>query len=269
MEARNLLLYLSIKYRGNWDKIYEAIKRKEDVKEDDVNLARQETKSKYITIIDSDYPKVLSQIFKPPFVIFYYGDIKNVDDIYKCISVVGSRHSSDYGVAMTRNIVSKLAETKTIISGMASGIDSVAHEAAIHCGGKTVAILGGGIDYCYPKENKKLYEEIKNNHLLLSEYPGNLEPEKEQFPFRNRLIAAFSEATLVTEANSQKSGTLVTVRYALMFGRDVMCVPYCASSGSVCNRLIKEGACLVENATDILQELKKPISETHIEKNIS
>lgn len=259
MEAKNLLLYLSVKYKGNWDKIYEAIKKKENVNEEDINLVTKEIKSKFVTIIDKEYPKVLSQIFKPPFVIYYYGDIHLIDDIYKCISVVGSRNATEYGKRITKSLVSELAKNKIIVSGLAKGIDAIAHESCIDSNGKTVAILGSGIDYCYPKENKELYNKIKNNHLLLSEYPNDLEPEKDYFPLRNRLIAAFSEATIVTEAKDRKSGSLITVRYALMFGRDVMCVPYSASSNSICNRLIKEGACLVETPNDVLDELKKPI----------
>lgn len=268
MEARNILAYLSIKYNGNWDNIYDAIKRKEDIVEDEVNKAIDSVHAKFITIIDEDYPKILNSVFKPPLVLFYYGDLSLISDIYHCISVVGSRKSSMYGELMTRQFVKELSSNKIIVSGLAKGIDSIAHQSSIDNGGKTVAILGSGIDYCYPKENKSLYDKIKEEHLLISEYPGETPPDKAQFPFRNRLIAGLSEITLVTEANDYKSGTLVTVRYALMFGRDVMCIPYHANEKSMCNRLIKEGACLVETPQDVISELKYQMSENSQEKNI-
>ena len=141
-----------------------------------------------------------------------------------------------------------------IVSGLAKGIDSIAHKGAIEGGGKTVAILGSGIDYCYPSENKELYDEIKSSHLLISEYPNKSMPTPEQFPWRNRIIAGLSNTIVVAEAGIH-SGTYITVADGLMNGRNICCVPHMANLNSGCNKLIKEGAALVENAKDVIDEM--------------
>ncbi len=260
MNARQILLYLSLKYEGNWEDIYDAIKRKEPINEDDMLIEISKIKSNVTTLIDDDYPLYLKCIYKPPFVLYYYGDLSLVADIRKCVSYIGTRQMTGYGEEMTRKIVSELSKEKAIVSGLARGIDTVAHETALNHGGKTIGIMGCGIDTYYPKENKQLVERMKKDCLVISEYPGSCEPAKSQFPERNRLIAAMSQVTIVGEAPNARSGTLITVRHALEMGRDVMCVPFPANSSSMCNRLIKEGASLVENAEDILQELRCPLT---------
>ncbi len=255
MKGRDLLTFLSIKYNGQWDEIYEAIRTKRDhIKDDEVNKALANINSKYVTIIDEDYPTCLKDVGKPPFVLFYYGDINLISDNKKCIGVIGMRNCSEYGRKMTKAITNDLAKDFVIVSGMAKGIDSLAHECAITMNGKTVAVLGSGIDNCYPKEKKELYDEIKKNHLLISEYPGLTPPEKDHFPFRNRLIAAFSRAIVLTEAK-YRSGSSITVAYALEMGKSICCVPTHANEESLCNRLISDGARLIEKASDVYDEI--------------
>ena len=125
------------------------------------------------------------------------------------------REMSDYGKKATENFTTQLVkEGYTIVSGMARGVDRIAHKSAIAANGKTIAVLGTGIDYCYPKENRDIYEEMKKNHLVLSEYPWLVAPQKRLFPFRNRIISGLSESLLISEARV-KSGTMITAGYAL------------------------------------------------------
>lgn len=254
MTGREILIYLSIKYKGNWDAVYGAIKRKEPIEETSFNELMAMVKSQTLTILDKSYPAHLKQCYKPPFVLYYYGDLSLLERQYETIAYVGSRKASEYGCKMARIIVGELAKRMVVVSGLARGIDTVAHETAINSKGKTIAILGSGIDYCYPRENKDLYDKIKNEHLLISEYPNHTEPDSSQFPLRNRLIAIFAKSVVVGEAG-MKSGTLITVSYALSSGRDVCCVPYPADLSSACNSLIKQGAKLVESANDVYEEM--------------
>lgn len=252
VKGRDLLIYLSVTYEGDWDKIYDAIKRKEkNFTSEDVDRAVLSIKAKTITLLDNNYPEILKKCYRPPFVLYYYGDLTLIDED-KSISVVGSRNCSPYGEEMTKNIVSVIAKKLAIVSGLARGIDSLAAQTAIDVGGKTIAVLGSGIDYCYPKENWQLYEEIKKNHLLISEYPNLTKPNRENFPMRNRLIAYFSNSLFMAEG-STKSGSFITVSYALEKGSDVFCLPHEANKNSGCNKLIKEGATLVESGEEILQ----------------
>lgn len=254
MTGRDILIYLAMKYKGNWDDIYGAIKRKEPIDDMAFTNLLATLKANAITIIDKNYPDHLKQAHKPPFVLFYYGDLSLLDHPQETVAFIGSRKASEYGKKMARLIVSDLAKKMVIVSGMAKGIDTVAHETAINAKGKTIAVLGSGIDYCYPRENIELYRSIKENHLLISEYPNRVEPDHSQFPLRNRIIAMLAKSVVVGEADL-KSGTLITVSYALSQGRDVCCVPYPADISSACNSLIKQGAKLVENANDVYEEM--------------
>lgn len=254
MSAREILIYLSVKHEGDWNKIYEALSNKESGSEQEIIEVNKSVKSKVLTIIDPDYPDYLKNVFKPPIVLFYYGDISLIKDYKKNVSFIGSRKYSEYGREMTEQLVSTVSEEFNIVSGMAVGIDTIAHKAAINKGNKTVAVLGSGIDFCWPPSNESLYNQLKEKHLVISEYPGNLSPKQEFFPLRNRLVAAFSRACVITEAY-ERSGTSITANYALAYGRDVFCVPYLANKNSLCNRLIAQGAALVETGEQVLDEL--------------
>lgn len=256
LKARDLLLYLVIKYEGRYDDILFAIQNKLPFEKTEAIGIGKKVKSKYVTIMDSDYPKCLKNVYHPPLVLFYYGDLSLLDDIDKNVAVVGSRNYSPYGEKMTKEIVTSLSSNFNIVSGLAKGIDSIAHSACIKNKGKTIGILGCGIDYIYPKENYELIEEVKNNHLLISEYPNVIPPQKDNFPLRNRLIACVSKGVIITEA-SVRSGTMITASHAVCQGKEVLCVPYTAESHSGCNHLIKEGAYLIEDADDALAILKK------------
>ena len=187
--------------------------------------------------------------------LFYYGDISWTHiPKYRPIAVIGSRKCSEYGVNATRKIVSEIADEFPILSGLALGIDAIAAEETIKAGGKTIAVIGSGLDICYPSENKELYKVIKENHLLISEYPDGTPPNPDSFPMRNRIIAGLADTVIVTEAGF-RSGTSITVNFALMEGKNILCVPYPLNSESTCNRLIKEGAFMVENGQDVRESM--------------
>jgi DNA processing protein len=255
IKGRDIIIFLAVKYKGDWNAIYQAIKQKELVEEPDVKQALASIKCHVVTIIDEDYPEALKKIYKPPFVLFYYGDLGLAHMMEKSIAVIGSRLPSSYGQTMTKKITHELIEEGLIIvSGLAKGIDATAHQTTLQYGGKTIAILGSGIENCYPKENLTLYEAIKEGHLLLSEYPHYALPDKQNFPWRNRIIAGLSNGVFVAEAK-QKSGTLITVGYALYLGKDVYVLPHQANTDNSTNQLIKDGAILVESGKDILEQL--------------
>lgn len=253
-DSHDKIIALALKYKGDWNQIYKACRTGEDV-EDSYFEMIDTMPFKATTLIDEDYPQFLKHVRNPPIVLFYYGDLSIIRDYYNNISVVGSRECSEYGQEMTKQIAGDLAKRGyVIVSGLARGIDGIAHRAAIDSGGKTVAILGCGIDYCYPADNQDLYDIIKKDHLLLSEYPFDATPYPSNFPFRNRIIAGMGKTVLVTEA-APRSGSLVTATLALMMNADVMCVPHQAGTNSECNQLIKNGAILVESADDVIEQM--------------
>ncbi len=252
ISSREILIYLSIKNNGDWMKIYKEIcmHKLDEITDDEVIDAVNSVKSKVITILDPDYPEYLKHCPRPPFVLYYYGNLSLIADIESNIAVVGARKCSSYGARMTKEIVSELARDLTIVSGMAIGIDSVAHNSALLVEGKTVAVIPCGIDTYYPFSNKDLCERIKSTGLVISEYPGNLPAKEDHFKARNRIIAFLAKCVLVTEAKL-RSGTSMTVGYALCVGRDVFCVPTYAGQNSICNYLIAAGAGLVEDAEGV------------------
>ena len=208
-----------------------------------------------ISIDDEAYPKRLKEIYDFPISLYIKGDIKILNN--KSISIIGCRDASDYGKKAAKYFSYNLAkENINIVSGLARGIDSYAHIGCLCANnsfGKTIAVLGNGIDMIYPKENKYLAEEIiKSGGAIISEYPIGTKPLKMNFPARNRIVSGLSNAVLVIEAK-ERSGTLITVDFALEQGRDVYVVPgninEINSVGT--NNLIKEGAKIVTNYKEI------------------
>lgn len=258
IKARDLLIYLSLKYEGDWEKIFSAIKGKEAFSKEDVLKASENLSCSCVTLIDPEYPSSLKNCNKPPFVLFYYGDISLIQDEKKCVAYIGSRESSSYGEEMAKTISKGVAKRGyCIVSGMARGIDRVATENALGEIGGAVGILGSGIDRPYPTENIGLYNRLKTEGLVISEYPGKVPPDKNHFPFRNRIIACLSRLIIVGEA-SHRSGTLITVGYALDFGKDIASLPYRADEENACNDLIKDGATLITCVDDVLNLLGYP-----------
>lgn len=249
--TEEVLLYFSIKYNGDFVSIYKALEKHEKIDKDEYENITCNLNCKYTTMMSADYPKSLKDISYPPFVLFYYGDLSLLDD--KTIGVIGMKVPSEYGVNATDKLVKDLVKKDyTIVSGMALGIDTMAHRSAMKNHGKTIAVLGSGIEYCFPKKNKCIYDMMKESHLIISEYPGNCLPDRENFPRTNRIIAGLSNALLVTESRNQ-SGTMITVGYALEQGKDIFCVPSRIYDNLGCNKLIQQGAKLVNCINDIIE----------------
>jgi len=205
------------------------------------------------------YPRALQDIADPP-ILFVRGQILPQDALG--IAVVGSRHATYYGKTQAERLTSSLARAGlTIISGLARGIDAVAHRAAMAAGGRTLAVLGNGLDTVYPPEHKELAEEVAQQGALIAEVPMGAPPDKRNFPKRNRIISGMSLGILVVEAG-EASGALVTARLALEQDRDVFAVPGPIDSrmSRGCHQLIRDGAKLVESAEDILEELGPLVS---------
>ncbi len=210
-----------------------------------------------ITILDEDYPRKLRNIYDAPVVLYYKGNRKLLS-CNKVIAIVGCRNCSKYGENISTKFAHELAkEGICIISGMAKGIDSAAHIGALKEKGKTIAVLGSGLDRIYPSENLKLYNEIlENRGVIITEYVIGTNANKMNFPARNRIISGLSDGVIVVEAK-EKSGTLITVDFALEQGKDIFVIPgNITSNNSVgTNELIKQGARCVTCVEDILDEL--------------
>jgi DNA processing protein len=211
---------------------------------------------KVLTCNDKDYPKRLKEIYDYPPLLYVKGSLLPEDDW--CLAVVGTRRATVYGKQVTEEIVSDLARSKiTIVSGLAKGIDTIAHRSALEAGGRSVAVFASGLDIVYPAENERLARDIMERGALLSEYPLGAKPRAENFPRRNRILSGLSLGVLVTEAD-EDSGAMITARDALEQDREVFAIPGSvlspASRGT--NRLVQMGeAKLVRTYTDILEEL--------------
>lgn len=207
-----------------------------------------------ITLDSEDYPPSLREIHDPPFLLFVKGKLLETDR--HAVAVVGARRCTHYGTEAARKISFQLAYSGlTIISGLARGIDTAAHEAALAAKGRTIAVLGSGIGNIYPPENAALAEKIAQSGAVISEFPVLYVPDKQSFPLRNRIVSGMSFGILVAEAPA-RSGSLITANQALDQGRNVYAVPgpIDRPTSVGCNRLIQQGATLVTDANDILEE---------------
>ena len=208
-----------------------------------------------LTLSDAAYPGQLKNIYDPPALLYCKGRLPLLDDLL-CVAVVGTRDCTPYGVACAEKLGFGLASGgAAVVSGLAKGIDAAAIRGALRAGGVTVGVVGNGLDVYYPHESRYLYEDVASAGILLSEYPPGTEPASGHFPVRNRIISGLSLAALVVEA-PEKSGALITAATALEQGRDVFAVPgpIDAPASVGCNCLIRDGAGLVSDASDILRE---------------
>lgn len=212
-----------------------------------------------LTIDEDGYPPALREIHDPPFLLYVKGEITKTDAA--AIGVVGSRRMTHYGKEQATKLSYQLAKAGfCILSGLARGIDTAAHEAALAAGGRTIAVLGSGIGHLYPPENAELAERISQNGAVISEFPVLYVPDKQSFPLRNRIVAGMSQGLLVVEAPA-RSGSLITANQALEQGRSVFAVPGPINrpNSEGCHRLIRSGATLVCHAQDVIDELEAEI----------
>lgn len=212
---------------------------------------------KVITVLDEEYPNRLRYIYDNPMVLYYKGKFLETDKL--SLGMVGSRKATSYGKWVSQKIANELAQLGvTVISGMARGIDTQAHIGALKGNGRTIAILGSGLDVIYPKNNKRLYNEICECGAVVSEFPLGTKPFASNFPQRNRIISGLSLGVLVVEA-TEKSGSLITVEHAMEQGKEVFAIPGNINSifSRGTNELIKDGAKVVMDIEDILEEINE------------
>lgn len=225
--------------------------------DDELSLL-EEKGIKAITIKEEGYPSILKDIYSPPPIIYYQGNFLSIMKESEGLAVVGSRMPTFYGRKVAKELSNEIAKAGyVVISGLARGIDTNAHLGALEACGKTIAVLGSGLDRIYPTENKKLAQRIINeNGSIISEFPLLTRPEKNNFPRRNRIISGLSLGTIVVEA-AEKSGALITADFALEQGKEVFAVPGSIYSflSTGCHNLIKQGAKLINNCQDIFVEL--------------
>jgi len=231
-----------------------ATRNKVDLEQQMQQLQRLEVT--LLTLEDPDYPERLRTIVDPPPILYLLGELLPEDDL--SVAIVGTRRVTAYGRQAAERFAQGLAENRvTVTSGLARGVDTCAHRAALDAGGRTLAVLGSGLDIIYPSENRKLAADIVQRGALISEFPLGTKPDAVNFPRRNRIISGLSAATVVVEAG-ETSGALITAEFALEQGREVFAVPgnifSPASRGP--NRLIADGAKPVCELRDILEELK-------------
>ncbi len=238
------------------EKVARALKGQVDEKHAEDQLAKLDHhNARLVSILDTDYPDQLKRIYDPPPFLIVKGDFRPEDRL--AVAIIGSRMSSEYGRQVAEMLSRQLCKSGlTIVSGLARGIDSISHLATIAVGGRTIGVLGCGLDITYPPENKKLYQQVADSGAVITEFEFGVRPEKFNFPARNRIISGLSRGVIVVEAR-KGSGALVTAQHAVDQNREVFAVPgnitSVASYGA--NELLKQGAIPVTQAPDVLLAL--------------
>jgi len=232
---------------------------KKKIEPDILYLKHREKNPLFWTPHDRDYPQLLLEIPSPPPILYYQGQVNLSENqgITPLIGIVGTRKPTEHGRRWTYNISKALAENGfTVVSGLAEGIDTIAHQGCLDGGGRTIAVLGNGLDRAYPSSNKGLMEKIKEKGLILTEYDYGSLPERGNFPARNRIVAGLCRAVLVMEA-PETSGALITARYATEFDRDVYTLPNTPDNAQArgCLRLIHKGAEIIITSEELLSSL--------------
>ncbi len=245
-------------------KIVESFQRlRRDVSLEQVAERIQALGIQVLTWEDESYPRHLKEIDQPPPVIYVRGELKPEDDW--AVAIVGTRKLTPYGRQVAEQVAATLAHSGvTIVSGLARGIDSIAHQAALNAGGRTLAVLGSGVDLVYPPENRKLADQVMQHGALLSDYAIGTQPDGQNFPPRNRIISGLSLAVVIVEAGDT-SGALITATFAAEQGRDVFAVPgnINAPQSRGTNRLIRDGAQPLLNPQDVLEALNLTMVTEH------
>src|SRR5258707_15752129 len=241
--------------------VAQAVHKKQSFKRAEKELAStlRIDRCRLLNWTEPEYPPSLLQIYDPPVLLYVRGDVQVLAQ--PSIGIVGTRRPTLYGTQMAERLGREIAARGlVVVSGLARGVDAIAHQGAMAVNGRAIGVLGTGVDVCYPKENRKLYEKVLERGAIISEFPLRTHPAPENFPIRNRIVAGMPLGVVVVEG-AQYSGSLITERLAMEFGREVFGVP-----GNVTqpvsfapNQLIKQGAKLVTCAEDVIEELSTPI----------
>ena len=246
-----------LKVRGIGEEVAESISKWETTIDLPGELKRIQDYGCHILIQDDEnYPELLKQIYDPPIVLYVKGELTAKDK--NAVAMVGSRMTTHYGIEVARKLAYQLAYIGvTVVSGGARGIDTAVHQGALSGKGRTVAVLGTGINIIFPTENAELFQRISENGAIITQFPFNRKADKQSFPIRNRIVAGMTLGTVVVEANLT-SGALITANMAVEYGRQVFAVPGRIDSprSKGCHELIKKGAKLCEGAEDILSEFE-------------
>lgn len=247
---RDALIALAIRHRGDVTAIMGAIRRREGLEYEEIASLLATNRSKAITVFDPEYPEALLRIHPSPVVLFYRGDITLIRNVDDNVAIVGARECHTYAMDKTTEIAGQLAKRGMgIVSGLATGIDTCALQAGYPYG-RAIAVIGNGMDYYYPSENRRLQQHIAEYGLLLSEYPDDVEPSPRNFVARNRIIAGLASLTIVAEAKL-KSGSLITACFAASINHDVGAFPHDDNGDDGCNEIIKDGAFLISSINDV------------------
>src|SRR6266849_122607 len=241
--------------------VAQAVFKKQSFKraEKELALTRRIERCRLLNWTEPEYPQTLLQIYDPPVMLYVRGDAQVLN--LPSIGMVGTRRPTLYGTQMAERLGRELAARGlVVVSGMARGIDAIGHQGALAVNGRAIGVLGTGIDVCYPKENRKLYEKVLERGAIISEFPLGTHPAPENFPVRNRIVAGMPLGVVVVEG-AQYCGSLITARLAMEFGREVFAVPGNDTQpvSFAPNLLIKQGAKLVTNGEDVVEELPTPI----------
>ncbi len=236
-----------------------VVKQRSQMHPEKFHALHQQENPYFWTPADAEYPRLLLEIPSPPAVLYYQGEVELQENLghKPLVAIVGTRQPSEYGIRWTRQISMALAKNGfTVVSGLAAGIDTESHAATMKVGGRTLAVLGTGVDVVYPQSNRGLYQQILTQGLVLSEYPAKTPPDRTHFPRRNRIIAGLSRAVLVMEAPI-KSGALITANYANDFGRDVYVLPGRVDDypSQGCLKLLSQGAGVILKELDELLKM--------------
>ncbi len=249
---------------GVSDEMARAIERVRATLDIDAEVARMRRAGvRAITLDDPEYPRLLTHVTSAPTLLFARGRLLPEDEV--AVAIVGTRRATPYGIDMTTRLAGDLAAAGvTIVSGLAYGVDTAAHRAALDAGGRTIAVLGSGPERIYPSQNRSLAERIIAAGALMSEYPVGTKPDARNFPARNRIISGMSRGIVVVEA-PESSGAMLTASFAADQGRDVFAVPgpATAASSAGCHALIRNGATLVTDAAQVLEQLDLAAAQAH------
>lgn len=246
-----------------------VIQQKSRLNPEQLLTQHQQINPLFWTPADPEYPQLLREIPTPPPLLYYRGEIDLQENLGQkpLVGIVGTRQPTEYGIKWTRQISTALAKNGfTVVSGMAEGIDTESHSATLKAGGRTIAVMGTGVDVIYPHKNRDLYQQILKSGIVISEYPAKTPPNRTHFPRRNRIIAGLSRAVLVMEA-PLKSGALITATYANEFNRDVYALPGKIDDqpSQGCLKLISQGAGLINHELNELLIMLGAIPQIDIE----
>lgn len=250
-----------------------VVQQRSKINPEQLLIQHQQINPNFWTPADFEYPQLLREIPSPPPILYYRGVVDLEENTGKkpLVGIVGTRKPTEYGIKWTRQISTTLARNGfTVVSGMAEGIDTESHSSAMQAGGRTIAVVGTGVDVIYPYKNKNLYQQILNSGIVISEYPAKTTPNRTHFPRRNRIIAGLCRAVLVMEAGT-KSGALITATYANEFCRDVYALPGRVDDepSQGCLKLISQGAGLINQQLNELLMMLGAIPQLDIETPIT